>query len=113
MTKFYTMREHDEALMLCAHWATPENEKNAISYFAACISMNERPEPSDAAVFEARKAEWERNSVITWYVADAKKEPISPDFANYDKARTHKTDIGGTYLMWRQSYPRSETGELK
>lgn len=108
MTKFFTMNDHDNAMMLIAHWATPETEKLALSSFAGRITQNERPDAEDVAVFENRLREWERNARTTYYVADEAKQPISEDFDDEAAARAHKAEIGGAKLMWRQSYPQPQ-----
>lgn len=106
MTTFLTMTDHDNALMLCAHWATPASEKGALSSVASRISMNEQPDAEDLAIFRARLAEWEGNAITTFYVADDQRRQIGADFATEAEARENQKATCGALLMWKKSYPQ-------
>ncbi len=101
----YTMYDHDNALMLCAHWATSDADKTALSHFAARISMREKVDAEDALVYRRCLENWEKHAVTKFYVADQNKEPISEDFSDEASARAHQKLIGGAKVMWRQSWP--------
>lgn len=101
--KHYSMNDHDNALMLCSHWATSESDRLAISHFAARISCNEKPDASDAAAFERVMAEWERNAKVSFFV---ELDEQRMEYASLKDAKTAHPDKP---VKWVQRWIKTET----